>query len=244
LSSAAKSAASSLTGQGGLLGSLGKVASAAGKTLGPIGGMLGLLEGMSRLVGAGSFFEGIAEGFGDIAETIDEGIPGRGGGRQGGGQGSGTVSTGSVAEALTNLPGDVTPNEARGIVGQFRSRVQGGASNRSLANLLSSVSSASLGHLANHYQMREAINRVTRGAAAFNMGGIVTQDTLAQLHGSPSRPEAVIPLDRLPGLMERMGIGGGGGNGKQVINIMLDRDVLARHVIEGMPGRLDLMNLR
>lgn len=73
---------------------------------------------------------------------------------------------------------------------------------------------------------------IAAGAAAavpvLGSGGIVTDPTTAIV--GEAGPEAVIPLDRLPGLI----------GGSQIIYVMLDGRVLTRQVVRGMPRELRL----
>ncbi len=64
-------------------------------------------------------------------------------------------------------------------------------------------------------------------------GAIVTRPTLAMI-GEGSYPEAVVPLDRMPGASALPGGGGGGSDGPTVIQVMLDGKVLTEAVVANL----------
>jgi len=238
LTGAFKSLTSTLSGGGGGGGLIGAIGGASAA----VAGMLAGLEGMSRLMG-GSFFGGMIRGFRDLGKAIKNAgkeLSGSGlfgGGRQGGSQGSG-VSAGSVGESISKIRGFNETSARQAAPSFIRKAKNTGGNHNALAKLLTNYTNESFGSIVNDFDLRKAASRALNDAPAFNAGGIVTQDTLAQLHGSPSRPEAVIPLDRLPQMMERIG-----GGGKQVINVYMDGERITRRVVEGMPGELRLNGL-
>ena len=77
------------------------------------------------------------------------------------------------------------------------------------------------------------VGGVIAAASSFAEGGVAVGPQLAMVGDNPGGREAIIPLERLPGLLS-------GGGGSQHFDLILDGRTLSRATVRGQPGYVRL----